>query len=454
MNDLEAKIKRSRTSLSLKEMGLEELPSILAEQTQLERLDLSHNRLTRLPEWIGELQNLEFLNLWGNRLRRLPDGIGRLKNLKVLQLESNRLETLPETLAKMESLEELILESNQLSALPDVVLELDSLAELDLGRNPLASLPNGIGRLSSLKRLNLTYTDLESLPESLGELGSLERLVLLGASRLRALPKALSNLNRLRSLCLSNCPALELPFPLSEFKRLKLLVLENCGLKSIPDGLAKLTDMESVKLDNNEIRQIPSSLNDCRWGSLSLCGNPIGLDSFPDNFQSFKLAGMDVHLTPLSTLKLDADFERPESLVFRGLRHKFSKKGFFSELKQVLASWSDSELEQNKEAAIRKVQDSLVGDERFSLDAPSALQTAFLHLFVKRRLSKLKKAAKSALEEHYASNPRTLKVGIQTLQLPERGQPRWSVTFRGGVPGPVVVFELNGWTTVEQTFVG
>ena len=93
----------------------------------LQRLDLSNNRLTALPESLGNLSNLKYLFLRHNALTALPSSLGNLSELQYLHLNDNALTALPEepfSVGNLPNLQYLNLSNNTLTDQDPVVLEL------------------------------------------------------------------------------------------------------------------------------------------------------------------------------------------------------------------------------------------------------------------------------------------------------------------------------------------
>lgn len=90
------------------------LALVLARAPQLQRLDLSSNRLPALPDAAFALCRLTHLDASRNALRELPPLVAGLRALQVLDLSHNQLQALPE---------------RELEALPD-------LRELRVAHNP------------------------------------------------------------------------------------------------------------------------------------------------------------------------------------------------------------------------------------------------------------------------------------------------------------------------------
>lgn len=110
--------------LNLSGRGLTAIPSDVFSRTDLERLDLSNNRLTGAPQsQIGQLVNLKSLDLSGNLLTGLPAELGRLKKLETLNVSNNTLTGLPMELGDLTQLRVLDVSGNAYSK-----LDLDQIA--------------------------------------------------------------------------------------------------------------------------------------------------------------------------------------------------------------------------------------------------------------------------------------------------------------------------------------
>ena len=125
-------------ALTLKHKGLKEFPKVILQMRNLERLDLSWNKMHSLPKEIGTLTNLTYLNLNHNRLDSIPKEIADLRNVSVLVLSRNRILELPAEMGEMSNLRELLMLSNGIKKLPDSFRNLDTTLEIiDLRANPL-----------------------------------------------------------------------------------------------------------------------------------------------------------------------------------------------------------------------------------------------------------------------------------------------------------------------------
>ena len=98
-------------SLSIKNMILDEFPSMVCKLTNLQELDIDDSkRLEELPKELFNLTNLRTLkiNFW--KLKTCPNEIGNLINLKTLKL--GNLTKLPESICNLHELESLSLMSS------------------------------------------------------------------------------------------------------------------------------------------------------------------------------------------------------------------------------------------------------------------------------------------------------------------------------------------------------
>ena len=73
-----------RKELYLVAWDLLQLPEAVLELTELEKLDLSWNKLKTIPENIGKLNNITVLYVGGNQLSIFPASLTQLKKLKLL----------------------------------------------------------------------------------------------------------------------------------------------------------------------------------------------------------------------------------------------------------------------------------------------------------------------------------------------------------------------------------
>ena len=219
-------------SLSLSGRGLTALPDEFSALDSLEydnktwwqesdvvKLDLSHNSLTQLPE------NIDALPLLGG--------------LQAVNLLENELTTLPEKLFTLPCLARLVAAKNKIRSVPEGLCHAMALQELDISSTLITTLPESLGNLEALKTLKVSNCGLTELPRSIGGCANLQTLDVSG-NRLTHLPSGLVLLQKLAQFnCAKNV------------------------LEEFPDAFGS-TYLTIVDLSQNKLRRIP----DCRIESL------------------------------------------------------------------------------------------------------------------------------------------------------------------------------------------
>lgn len=109
-------VELNKSVMNLSGKGFIETPKYVFEKTDIETLDLSHNKLAgSLQAEIRFLQNLKVLDLSNNQFTGVPAEIGQLKYLEVLDLSNNRITGLPIELGNLSNLKVLNLKGNEYS---------------------------------------------------------------------------------------------------------------------------------------------------------------------------------------------------------------------------------------------------------------------------------------------------------------------------------------------------
>jgi Leucine-rich repeat (LRR) protein len=109
-------IPTSGVDLDLSNKGLTSIPSDVFSRTDLEKLNLSKNRLTGAPQsQIGQLKSLKSLDLSNNALTGLPAELGQLTKLETLNVSNNKLTGLPMELGNLTQLRVLDVSGNDYS---------------------------------------------------------------------------------------------------------------------------------------------------------------------------------------------------------------------------------------------------------------------------------------------------------------------------------------------------
>jgi len=116
-------------------------------------LSLKNLGLEQIPENIYNLKELKILDLSLNKLRDISRSIGKLKYLEILYISHNLLSKLPKSVRRLKFLRELYLSNNQLTIIPKSIGNLLMLQTLHVCENKVVSIPKSIKNLSLLKDL-------------------------------------------------------------------------------------------------------------------------------------------------------------------------------------------------------------------------------------------------------------------------------------------------------------
>nr|XP_006813579.1 PREDICTED: leucine-rich repeat and death domain-containing protein 1-like [Saccoglossus kowalevskii] len=222
--------------LNLKHSELTIVPSEIGECHELQKLDLSFNKISKIPESLYALEQLTELNMRSNALTSVPDEIGKLKSMKTLNLSSNKIEKIPASLCALEKL-----------------------TELNMGSNALTSIPDEIGKLKSMETLDLSFNKIDKIPDSLCALEKLTELYM-NDNALTSVPDEIGKLKSMKTLNLSSNKIEKIPASLCTLEQLTELDMKYNALTAIPDEISKLKSMNILNLDNNKMEKIPDSL--------------------------------------------------------------------------------------------------------------------------------------------------------------------------------------------------
>lgn len=252
-------------SLTLTDNGLDTVPGLFSNLTNLRTLDLSQNAIESIEEDpFRTLHTLEVLNLSANALAKInPAGFSGLNSLKCLDLSRNNLTVLgDEVLVPLSTLQHLNLSNNHLETLNEQCFgSLIMLQQLDVSWNRLARVASL--QLPSLARLLLAGNPQLGRSREVNVLvGTGRKLQTVDASRtgLKQVPAALTHSirtlrlagNSIRSV---NCGDLD-SYPL-----LQLLDFTSNSLRDVEeDSLGRLESLSILYFSDNNIGTIPQSL--------------------------------------------------------------------------------------------------------------------------------------------------------------------------------------------------
>lgn len=158
------------------------LPSSL-DQTSLEYLDVSWNKIEKFPAVIVKLAPLKILNLSLNPINVIDENIGNLTMLENFQLagdfrlpSKSKISKIPESIGLCKNLKTLNLRDHVISVLPESLFGLNQLSELNVMDNLLTTISSGVSGLKQLKNLNIKANELATFPMEVAQLKNLEYL--------------------------------------------------------------------------------------------------------------------------------------------------------------------------------------------------------------------------------------------------------------------------------------
>lgn len=169
----------------------EYVPDKVFSKQEIKRLTIFHTNLRKVPDLICGLTNVENLDLSHNRLSDIS-AITCLTNLEFLDVSQNRLERLPINMLHLSKLYSLNISQNKFK--PQDLTQLPAnLTVLHLANNRFVEVPKAVFNLKQLEFLNLTNNDISVLPLELLELKNLKRILVYGN------PMDIEQLNEFRS---------------------------------------------------------------------------------------------------------------------------------------------------------------------------------------------------------------------------------------------------------------
>ena len=296
-------------AINLSNRNLEEFPHELAhfsdlklegnwwEALDLQRVDLSHNRIQSIPSELAQQGQLTILRMSNNLLTSLPTELFTLQTLKLVDFSFNHLSVLPESLTNCVSLVEILLRGNQLRELPYDFGNLVSLEILDVSENQLTELPRSCTNLLALKKLDISSNRLTRLDSSFGSLFRLQELYAKKNLIERLEPQSLTPLVNLRhlDLCENRLKVFD-QFPVSnnidsvllgfnhltvlagveEATGLTVLDVQNNKLRELPSTIGRLSILKTLDVSNNDLSNLPNELAGLKsLVRLNIEGNPL-----------------------------------------------------------------------------------------------------------------------------------------------------------------------------------
>jgi len=184
-----------------------------------------------------------------------------------------------------------------------------NLTRLELTTLPAHHLPAALGRIAHLESLAVTMSECKALPESIGNLQRLRTLSLSNNQALATLPSTLTRLSQLRTLHVWGSPLTSLPADIGNLSQLERLDLAGGRYSHLPSSIVHLSNLTSLLLsgpstsrprpDRAGLQELPHELGRLsELTELKVSGHRA-LTRIPDSVgQLQKLQSLDLHDCP------------------------------------------------------------------------------------------------------------------------------------------------------------
>uniref|UniRef100_A0A4W3IWU5 non-specific serine/threonine protein kinase n=1 Tax=Callorhinchus milii TaxID=7868 RepID=A0A4W3IWU5_CALMI len=223
--------------------------------TTLKQLILSQNQLSSFPECLGEvITKIEELFLKGNKISTVVSSLC-LTELNLLDLSQNCITIIPDTfLIQCPKMEIFRASENHLSILSGLP---SKITVIELANNNFHQVPKAVLQLQHLRSINLSHNKISELPRPVLWASSNIRELIFSHNQIRVLDlsEGMNKWSRLGKLDLSNNNLKELPLQIGLLGNLTSLLLSyNSDLRSFPNEMGKLhklweLEMQGLDLD-------------------------------------------------------------------------------------------------------------------------------------------------------------------------------------------------------------
>ena len=321
------------TTLKLSNNLLQDIDPSIAEATELEHLDVSHNCIKKLPklptclrellahfneiEEVEDSPNLKLkqITLWDNNLKTVPEYARYLIDnatvahchltvfptdflsgvITQLDLSRNELTEIPDDIFRISSLIKVVLFKNKLTSLPPSV-SMSSIVWLDISENPIEEIPT---LPFGLETFRCNFCGIEDLSDAIPPTNCIQNLHAIG-NELYAVPE----LPEIQTLLVAKNNLMTLPFIQANILVPITLDASHNQIKSIPPFASPFTLLD---LSYNELTTLPETIFKFK-SAIKVGGNPI--EQTVDITNLTKIKTLDVHNTKITitgTLPKDLD---------------------------------------------------------------------------------------------------------------------------------------------------
>ena len=314
---------RQGRNISFPSANRETVPECVYTLKDVDRLDVSRNKITNLDGRLFAMTHLTVLKMNNNHLTTIPDAIEKLSRLMEIDLSSNMLEAIPDSVGRLPNLVRVNLSHNRSIRIPDSICECRRLVELNIRDCGLDTLPDAIGKLTKLQSLIAGENHLDYLPRSFEWLENLRTIDLCGNEfKCYELAFDLDFFPYLEGLAMART---NLEFPIvadrlrgflrtidyshnnmgKDFRRftpclypaLVELDIHNSNIEKLPDEWLGAAQLRQILAHGNKIRILPQSLWRCQQ---------LEVLQFQDNLLSYIPVGIS-NLSRLRVLRLDSN---------------------------------------------------------------------------------------------------------------------------------------------------
>ncbi|XP_011312229.1 leucine-rich repeat-containing protein 40 isoform X2 [Fopius arisanus] len=271
-------------SLLLAHNNIEVIPDDIIKLLNMERLDLSSNKLTLIPNFVCIMPNLKHFIITGNEkiknVRRDIVQCGTPRILKHLRqgFDSESLDVSHSSVSPgaarmpdkytMKNTKLLSLTGQQLHEVPENILEDAKIAGvtcIDLSKNKLQQVPDKLSMIQSVEDMKISCNLLSSLPEWFGEPFKHLRYIDLSQNQLSSLPESMGLLERLREINISSNRFKGVPESICNIENLEILILNDNHVTEVDvSSLGKLRRLATLDLSNNDITHVPPELGNMK----------------------------------------------------------------------------------------------------------------------------------------------------------------------------------------------